>query len=228
MPDFFDQLTAKNDADKPIEQVESTQVELEPSESIYTPKVIKQTAQELMKFGLIEAEKMPRLYQTCLTQMAQIQQVLEPFDLSVKVDDVRGLAFLLVSGALLEEKDQDDWSHPLVRRQRLNLEQSLLIAILRKYFLKHELESGVGASQAQLHLEDVLPDVQMYLGDMGSEQREQTRLRNLLEKLKGHGIVSEVDQNDMFHIRPIIAHLANPENLANLLETYRQQASKDD
>lgn len=226
MPDFFDQLTANDSPSKQVtEPTEAKPIEQEPANT-YTPQTIKQSAQELMKFGLIEADKKPHLYQTCLTQMAQIQLVLEPFDLNLQVDEVRGLAFLLVSGALLEG-EQDEWSHPLVRRQRLTLEQSLLIAILRKYFLKHELESGIGASQAQLHLEDLLADVQMYLGDMGSEQREQTRLRNLLEKLKGHGIVSEVDQNDMFHIRPIIAHLANPENLANLLETYRQQAAKD-
>jgi hypothetical protein len=64
----------------------------------------------------------------------------------------------------------------------------------------------------------------MYLGHLGSDSLEQKRLRNLLEQLKGYGLVSEVDRHDQFSIRPIIAHLANPENLANLLHAFRREA----
>lgn len=112
----------------------------------------------------------------------------------------------------------------LVRKQRLTLEQSLLVAILRQQFVAHEVEAGVGASDARVALEDLIPHLQAYLGDLGSEAQEKRRLLTLLEQLKGHGIVSDVDQQERVTIRPIIAHLANPENLANLIQALRDAA----
>jgi hypothetical protein len=49
-------------------------------------------------------------------------------------------------------------------------------------------------------------------------------LLQLLEQLKGHGIVSDLDQQERVTIRPIIAHLANPENLTNLIQALREAA----
>jgi hypothetical protein len=66
----------------------------------------------------------------------------------------------------------------------------------------------------------------MYLGDLGSDAQEQKRLRTLLEQLKGHGIVAEVDEHDRILIRPIIAHLANVENLQSLLQAFRELARR--
>jgi hypothetical protein len=189
----------------------------------YTPRYIKDAALELLKYGLLESASKPNLYRTAITQSAEINRVLEPLDLSMRVDDVRGIAYLVVAPSAVEQTD-DEWSHPLVRRQRLNLEQSLLIAILRQHFMAHEQEAGLGAADAVVALEDVLPQVQMYLGHLGSDSLEQKRLRHLLEQLKGYGVVSEVDRHDQFSIRPIIAHLANPENLTGLLVAIRQEA----
>jgi len=112
-----------------------------------------------------------------------------------------------------------------VRRQRLNLEQSLLIAILRQHFIVHEQEAGVGAGEAIVTLDDLLPRLRDFLGDVGSDAHEDKRLRNLLEQLKVHGIVSEIDSSDQVVIRPIIAHLASPENLQNLLHALKAQGS---
>ncbi|OHY78871.1 hypothetical protein BCA33_17120 [Marinobacter sp. AC-23] len=187
----------------------------------YTPKNLKIAAQELLKYGLLEADRKPNLYQIAINQTSAIDQILEPLDLRLKIDDIRGLAFLVVSAQLFAEED-DEWSHPLIRRQRLNLEQSLLIAILRQHFIAHEQEAGLGAGEASIELDELLPQLQLYLGDTGSDARDQKRLRNLLENLKNHGIVSEVDANNQVVIRPIITHLANPENLQNLLQHFRK------
>ena len=54
------------------------------------------------------------------------------------------------------------------------------------------------------------------------KRRTNQRLLNLLENLRGHGVVSEVDAQDSFTIRPMIVHLANPENLQALLHTLRE------
>jgi hypothetical protein len=159
-----------------------------------------------------------------VTHHEAIARILEPLDLAMRVDDIRAIAYV-IAAAQVFESDEDEWSHPLVRRQRLNLEQSLLIAILRQHFIVHEQEAGVGASEARVSLDDLLPRLRDYLGDPGSDSQEDKRLRNLLEQLKVHGIVSEIDTSDQVTIRPIIAHLANPQNLQNLLHAYRAETS---
>lgn len=233
MPDYFDQLT------RSAHEQTSSNPDAQPAESEaivgnepdrYTASNLKATVQELLKCGLLEADRKPNLYQLALTQASAIDQILEPFDLRLKVDDIRGLAFLVVAERLFQDgnSNDDEWSHPLVRRQRLTMEQSLLIAILRQHFIAHEQEAGLGTQGATVEPDELLPQLQLYLGDTGSDTRDQKRLRNLLDNLKGHGIVSEVDSNDQVIIRPIITHLANPENLQNLLHHFRKMAGQAD
>lgn len=234
MSDYFDRVTRRNDAprDDQLPQPEPPATEADaaasPETDQYTASNLKTTAQELLKYGLLEADRKPNLYQAAITQTSAVNRILEPFDLRLKIDDVRGLAFLVVSEQLFRDGDEtdDEWTHPLVRRQRLNMEQSLLIAILRQHFIAHEQEAGLGAGDAVVELEELLPQLQLYLGDTGSDVRDQKRLRSLLENLKNHGIVSDIDTNDQVIIRPIITHLANPENLQNLLQHFRKLAGK--
>ena len=225
--DIFDKITANKVSEVESEADAPGEADTVLSEAVsYTPLAIKQCSQELLKFGLLEMDRKPRLYYTALTQQDLIRQVLEPFDLDLRLDDIRGLAYLTVAEAAIGEESGDEWTHPLVRRQRLTMEQSLLVAILRKRFLNHEQEAGTGARGATVYIEDLIPELQIYLGELGSDVKEQNRLRNLLEKLKGHGIVSEINNQDQVSIRPIIAHLANPESLKALLEQYKRMAGK--
>lgn len=236
MSDYFDRLIRppvepeNDDGPLPATAPGALPVsEVEPGETDqYTAGNLKATAQELLKHGLLEADRKPNLYQVAMTQTAAINRILEPFDLRLTVDDVRGLAFLVVSEQLFRdgEESDDEWTHPLVRRQRLTLEQSLLVAILRQHFIAHEQEAGLGAGEATVELEELLPQLQLYLGDSGSDTRDQKRLRGLLDTLKNHGIVSDIDANDQVVVRPIITHLANPENLQNLLHHFRRVAGR--
>lgn len=178
---------------------------------------------ELMKYGLLEQSSKPNLYRNALLYRNQVGHVLSWLELGLRIDDIRGLAFIAVDSA--PDQEDDEWSHPLVRKQRLTLEQSLLVAILRQQFVAHEVEAGVGAGDARVALEDLLPHLQAYLGDLGSDAQEKKRLLTLLEQLKGHGIVSDVDQQERVTIRPVIAHLANPENLTNLVQALREAAA---
>jgi hypothetical protein len=58
-----------------------------------------------------------------------------------------------------------------VRRQRLNLEQSLLVAILRQHFVAWEQESGTGASQAQIAIDDLLLSSRFTLAIRAANQK---------------------------------------------------------
>lgn len=192
------------------------------SDQAHVAAAVRATILELMKYGLLEEANKPNLYRNALSHRDEVERVLGWLELSLRIDDIRGLAFIVVSDA--PDRDDDEWSHPLVRRQRLTLEQSLLVAILRQQFVAHEVEAGVGAGDARVALDDLVPHLQAFLGDLGSDSQERKRLLALLEQLKGHGIVSDVDQQERVTIRPIIAHLANPENLANLVQALREVA----
>ena len=226
MNTIFDELTNPPSSPEHTEQTPKQTLkndeELSQQTTQYTPQQIKSTAQELLKCGLLEMDNKPNLYQTAISYQTQINTLLEPFDLQLRIDDIRGLAYVIVAEKAFESIEEE-WSHPLVRRQRLTLEQSLVLALLRQSFVNHEMESGAGAAGAVVALDDLLPQVQIYLGDLGSEIAEQKRLRNLLDKLKTHGIVSDIDKHDQITIRPIITHVANPENLKALLSQMQQQ-----
>lgn len=236
MASIFDRITGSSIGDlasnslpqvEPDDNAEGVPEKLsEPLGEERTPRRLREAVQELLKYGLLEEGQKPNLYRTALAHTNEVPGILEPLDLGVGMDEVRGLVFLTVR--LDEALEQDDWSHPLVRRQRLNLEQSLLIAILRQHFIAYEQESGTGASQAQIAVDDLIPQLQVYLGDLGSDAKERTRVINLLDQLKGHGLVSALDAQERVVIRPIIAHLANPENLQALLVWLREQVEKAD
>jgi hypothetical protein len=220
MKGIFDQITAKNAiqrgpelSDEPLKNDETSSDETILEK--YTPVVLKSMVQELLRYGIVEATRKPNRYKAAQQHQKEINDVLEPLDLLMELDEIRGIAFLKVAGQLFDK--EEEWSHPLVRRQRFTLEQSLLVAILRQHFIAHEDDVGIGAEGAIVHIEDLLPQLQDFLGDLGSDAKEEKRLRNLLEKLKVHGIVSEIDAKDRLTIKPLIAHLANPESLETLL-----------
>jgi hypothetical protein len=187
-----------------------------------TPAALRRAVQELLKHGLLEQAAKPHLFRQITTDTSRVDALLEPLDLRVQVDDHRGLAFVAIAAQFQPDgEDDDEWTHPLVRRQRLTLEQSLLLAILRREFLQREQEHGLGA-RVQLPVDGLLPQLEIYLGSTGSDMQERKRVLALLEGLRGHGVVSEVDAQESFTIRPMIVHLANPENLKALLQRLRE------
>ncbi|MFT4243361.1 MAG: DUF4194 domain-containing protein [Acidovorax sp.] len=222
-PDIFDQWAdaaapaSPEASDAPIADTTPT-----PDPAPATPALLRRALQDLLKNGLLEQSAKPHLFRQIAADTARINTLLEPLDLQVKVDDHRGLAFVAVAaGYQPEGDDEDEWTHPLVRRQRLTLEQSLLIAILRREFLQREQEGGLGVP-VQLAVESLLPQLEIYLGSTGSDMQERKRLLNLLDHLRAHGVVSDVDAQERITIRPMIVHLANPENLQALLQRLRE------
>ncbi len=194
-----------------------------------TPLNVRQALQFLLAHGWLDSAAKPKLFSLIAAQTTLLDALLEPLDLRVVVDDVRGLAFLAVvpdyAGDDTDESEQDDWTHPLMKRQRLTLEQSLLLALLRREFLQREQESGVGAV-VRVTVDSLLPQLETYLGATGSDMQERKRLGQLLENLRTHGMVTEVDAQDCITIRPMIVHLLNPENLQTLLLRLREVAEQ--
>ncbi len=216
-----------------------------PADGAFTPQRVKQAVQELLRLGVLYAEAKPNLYQVLLSERDRVAAILEPLDLALRIDEVRAMAILVVapsvvdpdgtggtggttsdgSAANAEPAAGDEWQHPLVRRQRLTLAQSLLLAILRRRYVEHEKTSGGSGAPPQVPVEDLVPELQTYLGDEGSDSANESRLRRLLEQLREHGIVSAVDDDDQVTIRPLICHVADPTSLQLLLHHYTRLAA---
>jgi hypothetical protein len=194
-----------------------------------TETAVKEVTQELLRCGYVEEQRKPEMFRRTITKASEISAALEPLDLALRLDEHRGVAFLVVAeAAYIRDSEGAEWAHPLVRRQRLTLEQSLLVALLRQMFVLHEQESGVGGPPAKVAVDELLPQFLSYLGDSGSDANNQSRLSTLLDQLKTYGIVSEVDKNEEFTIRPLIAHLANPDSLKALLGALEAESAKAD
>ena len=222
-PDIFDQWASPTPtADVDVEAMQDTSAAA--TAPAVTPVELRRAVQELLKNGVLEHSAKPKMFSQISNDTARVNAQLEPLDLEVRVDDVRGLAFVAIPLAYQPDgEDDDEWTHPLVRRQRLTLEQSLLLAILRREFLQREQEGGVGVP-VRLAVDRLLPQLEIYLGSTGSEMQERKRLATLLESLRGHGVVSEVDAQDTITLRPMMVHLANPQNLQALLQHLRTLA----
>ena len=233
-PDIFDQWASAVPVPKQAEEptteanesaAQTTEPEQGTSAPPATPVSLRRAVQELLRNGALEHAAKPHLFRQLASDTARVNAQLEPLDLEVRVDDARGLAYVAIRpGYQPDTEDNDEWTHPLVRRQRLTLEQSLLLAVLRREFLQREQESGLGVP-VQLAVDGLMPLLEMYLGSTGSEMQERKRLLNLLENLRGHGVVSDVDAQERITIRPMIVHLANPQNLQALLQHLRALAA---
>jgi hypothetical protein len=198
-----------------------------PDPSPTTRLEVKTVVQELLKSGFIGSDLKPAVFAKAMRLRDEINAALLPLDLNLKLDEIRGLAILCVADGAATHPDEE-WSHPLVRRQRLTTEQSLLVAILRQYYVMQEQEAGIGVREIKIPVEDLLAQVGSFLGDTGSDAKNQQRLLTLLDQLKPHGIVSEPDKHQEITIRPLIAHLANPETLTTLLAHFRQLTEKSE
>lgn len=243
--DLFDQWAAEPGSAGDAEAAESVQPGLEEAQSaepssamgaVRTPVELRRALLDLLKHGWLEKVAKPRLFATIQNRTSDINHLLEPLDLQVQIDEARGLAYVTVladdmAGEEVAQDDAEDgWSHPLVFRQRLTLEQSLLVAILRREFIQQEQEGGLGVT-VRIAVEDLQPQLDVFMDRSGSDAQDRKRLMQLLDNLRKHGMVSEVDAQDYVLIRPMIVHLANPENLQALLQhlqsVVRGQQSND-
>jgi len=234
-PDIFDRMAAQGASAQAEQSLSKEELPalvesgIAAQSSSRTPPNVRQALQFLLAHGWIESATKPKLFHLIAAQATLLDALLEPLDLRVVVNDVRGLAFLAVvpdyAGDDTDESEQDDWTHPLMKRQRLTLEQSLLLALLRREFLQREQESGTGAV-VRITVDSLLPQLETYLGATGSDMQERKRLGQLLENLRTHGMVSDVDAQDCITIRPMIVHLLNPENLQTLLLRLREVAEQ--
>ncbi len=197
--------------------------ENEETAELASDPAVKAVVQDVLRNGFVEGAQNKVLYENARRHLAAVNRALEPLDLHLRVDEIRGLLILEIAAA---GDAEEAWRHPLVRRQRLTLEQSLLVAFLRRHYVVREQEGGIGAGQVLVAVEELVGEMKVFLGDSGSDRKNERRVMTLLENLCGHGLVSEIDQNMEVSVRPLIVYLANPESLEALIAQFRGLAEK--
>lgn len=228
MKNIFDRMAKEDDASSPpaapdAEPPIDGKADTTCDEPSRTSPEVRELTQHLLKQGYLEEAQGGEAFRRVAIHESAINAALEPLDLMLRLDSHRGVAFLAVQVACNHSDVDEGWAHPLVRRLRLTLEQSLLVALLRQAFVIHEQEAGVGHSAATIAVDELLPQFLVYFGDSGSDARNESRLLSLLDQLKTYGVVSEVDNKQEVIIRPLIAHVTNPESLAALLRVLKEQ-----
>ncbi len=193
-----------------------------------TPRPLKSAVQELLRAGFVEQAAKPNLYARLLRDREAAAAILEPLDFRPRFDEIRGLVFLetVRTADHPDDEEDDPWNHPLVRRQRLTTEQSLLLAILRQVHMAYEQDCGIGASEASIDLDELRAQLDLYLGPTGSDRSDRERVTKLIDQLHRHGAVSPPDKENRVRIRPIVVHLADPNQLALLLDHFKRLAEK--
>ncbi|MDB5341311.1 MAG: hypothetical protein JWN70_6930 [Planctomycetaceae bacterium] len=126
MTNFFDRLVSPDaqhhdpiesspddDLQQTVDDVAST---AEPS----TAADVKRVAQELLKHGFLEESHKRELFRCAIAYEYEINVVLEPLDLEIRLDPHRGIAFLVVAPAAYTASDSDAAvSEPVIATEEL-------------------------------------------------------------------------------------------------------------
>jgi hypothetical protein len=190
-------------------------------ESVRTLPSVRKVVLELLRSGFIELSEKQELYQQALQKRQGIDRILEPLDMSLSIDEQRGLMIVLIRTDDEDDSVDEAWKHPLIRRQRFTLEQTLLIAILRQYYVVQEMELGTGMETIKMPMDILIDQMFKYLPDSGSDSKNERHIGSMIEKLKAHGLVTEPDKNQEVTIRPLICHLQDPEKLQAVLSQFQ-------
>ena len=104
MAGFFDKLINRSVAANAGSEPETSDEEITDelvedsaaSGETRTLKKIREAIQELLKYGLLEEASKPNLYRVVLTHPEEVTRILEPLDLDIGIDEIRGLLYVKV------------------------------------------------------------------------------------------------------------------------------------
>ena len=107
-PDIFDQWASA----APVTDVDENTAAGDGATSVPTPLAtpvdLRRAVQELLKNGVLEHSAKPKMFSQIANDTARVNAQLEPLDLEVRVDDVRGLAFVAIASSYQPEGEDED------------------------------------------------------------------------------------------------------------------------
>ncbi len=181
------------------------------------PAEARRALVELMRQGVVMAETRRLVFEALCAHRNAITDHLADMYLRVQIDERAGLALLLqieVEGS----PDEDDEERPaLIVRPMLTLYDTLLLIVLRKYFLDRET---AGDQRIRIDFDQVESLLMPFLALSTSTASARKKLNGALETMKKRKILSSVrGEESRYEISPVIRYIVK----ADLLERLRQE-----
>jgi hypothetical protein len=188
------------------------------------PEPARRALVELMRQGVVMAESRRLVFDALCAHRGLIADHLADMYLRVLIDEPAGMALLLNAQRADGEGDGGDEDAPsLISRRTLTLYDTLLLIVLRKYFLDRET---AGDSRIRIGIDQIEALMTPFLPLTASSTRDRKKLKGALEGLRKRRLLAGVrGEEERFEIAPVIRYVVNAEYLEHLLNEYRRLAA---
>lgn len=186
------------------------------------PPEARRAVVELMRQGVVMADSKRLVFDALCQHQEIIRDHLADMYLRLQIDDAAGLALLLQQQDD-ENAEQEDVEVPrLINRRVLSLYDSLLLLVLRRYYLDRET---AGDKQIQIDIEQVEERLLPFLPLSANQSKDRKRLNGAIENMKKRRILSPVrGEESRLEILPVIRYVVSAQMLEQLLSEYRRIA----
>lgn len=179
---------------------------------------IRQAKQQLIATGAVFQAKHPQLFDALNRNRDDVISFLRELGLSMSIDLNYGLALLRMPYD--PESDDEPVPHPLIRRQTLNITESLLAIVLREYYREREM---LGDITIHIETETIRTKMGHYLrGAEKSDQLFEKKVSGAIERFRKFLILQKIrGEDDMYEITPVIRVVIDGDWLEGLIQEYR-------
>lgn len=182
----------------------------------------REALQRLISSGVIYESRHSELYQALLANKSQIRSTLRELGLRMTVDDSFGLIILRLP--VSDDIEEDEGAHPLVRRRRLTLLDSLVALVLRDHYMTRE---NVGDRTVVIDVEQLEDALRAFLPIFGSETILRKRITGAIKRFKDYNILASLPGSDNeFEVTPVIRIVVNADMLQGLRAEFEALARR--
>lgn len=202
------------------------------------PAIAKKTLVYLMRQGVVLQAKKPQVFANILLYKEQIIRHLSEVYLSLVIDERQGVIFIARAdysqsteeiNELDDEMDDEEDVSSLINRKTINIYDSLLLLVLRKYYQERE---NAGEQQIIIDIDKMEGLLSPFLPLTNYEVKDKKRLVGRINGLlKPHKILQNIrNSEERFEMTPIIRYVVNADMLNAMLSEYEkllEQAQED-
>ncbi len=186
------------------------------------PAEARRALVELMRQGVVVAETRRLVFETLCAHRALIEDHLADMYLRILIDESAGLALLLSAQGV--SSDEDDETPTLISQRTLTIYDTLLLIVLRKYFLDRE---SAGDVRIRIDVTQIEALMIPFLPLTASSTSDRKKLNGALDGMKKRRILVAVrGEDERVEISPVIRYVVNAEYLERMLAEYRRLAAE--
>lgn len=216
---FFD--APEDAAVPPADGATPDPLETVPEMGLTELQASRRAMQKLIARGVIYESRHEADYRVLVNDAEQVSGVLEELSLRMSIDREVGVILLRLPDDYLEgEEEGEEGSHPLVRRRRMTLFDSLTAVVLRKHYREREL---TGEQRVRIDIEQLEQGLVPFLPLMGSEEIFRKHLRGVVDRFKDLNLLLSVrGSKTEFEIAPVIRVVVNAEWIESLVKEFQR------